>query len=648
MGWKENIEIDILGRDKSRIAIESALQNLNTLKRKFKEYQITSALGSNSISRNMSNIFPSRTLETQARNTKELFDGIFGKVIMPPPPRHLLKETSNELLGMYQKQHDELTESMNRNISTAKKLDSETKKYNSTMSATAKEANSYYEGQRAAQISQMGFFRTLRLSTAEFNSHVTSQGKFNNRMGRFSARIRMATHGLRGFRMELLGVMFFGMAVSGMIMNMMKPAMDAFGISSLWSSAMLLLFLPIINLLYPAISGLIKWIMDWDDKTKLIVGGVLVAVAALMAFLFVVGTVGLGIGALIVVFAKANADTVILGQTVKAGTSIFSTFASKITTSVIPALVALKAQMIKLLTTEVLLGLPLWVIIGIIGILAYMWYKNIWNMREQTGVIFNGIYSIIRGVILMISALFIDILGIILGVLDVIGRTIENLAKLISWSFKEAWNSAIDDIIGFMDTAISAYNKAAGFFGKEEITLGLDLSKYKADIGTFEDLSSEIANSYDGVIDKQITGVRKRLSYVKNIMAPIDDLMYGIGNASIESGKTYELNKQLESLNTMQSRLEQNIALQKEQEYWAKNPLSDTNESIIPLESTTTSALETPLNVNVTQENNINIDGGFDMDNVRTMLEENNEKNKELLKKEFDESIYNTFNNISR
>src|SRR3990167_4780151 len=48
-------------------------------------------------------------------------------------------------------------------------------------------------------------------------------------MGRVANRVRLMTHGLKGFRMEALGVMFFGMMLANTFTGLLRPALDASG-----------------------------------------------------------------------------------------------------------------------------------------------------------------------------------------------------------------------------------------------------------------------------------------------------------------------------------------------------------------------------------------------------------------------------------
>jgi len=59
----------------------------------------------------------------------------------------------------------------------------------------------------------MGFFDTLTLGYEEWRMLNKQGTQWVTAGGRIANQTRLLTHGMRGFRMELLGVMFFGMGI---------------------------------------------------------------------------------------------------------------------------------------------------------------------------------------------------------------------------------------------------------------------------------------------------------------------------------------------------------------------------------------------------------------------------------------------------
>jgi len=134
----------------------------------------------------------------------------------------------------------------------------------------------------------------------EFNK---AGGKFNTVGARLGNNVRKMTHGFRGFKMEMLGVMFFGMGIQKFFSGLLRPALEAAGVFKLWSTVLQVLFLPIVLKMLPYILKVADWIMNWSENTKVLVGRIVIWGAVLGGALFLVGMFALGIGSLIIVMS---------------------------------------------------------------------------------------------------------------------------------------------------------------------------------------------------------------------------------------------------------------------------------------------------------------------------------------------------------
>jgi len=101
------------------------------------------------------------------------------------------------------------------------------------------------------------------------------------------------------FRMELLSVMFFGMALSKTFGGMIKGALDMMGVMDMLSAAIFFLMLPIAMFLLPYILWVVKEIFKLDESTRMIIGTIVLVLAIIGTILMVIGMVGLGLGGLI-------------------------------------------------------------------------------------------------------------------------------------------------------------------------------------------------------------------------------------------------------------------------------------------------------------------------------------------------------------
>jgi hypothetical protein len=119
---------------------------------------------------------------------------------------------------------------------------------------------------------------------------------------KFALNTMQATMGARGFKMELLGVMFAGQNLSKTMTNWLQPAIQARNITEKWSRTMRDLFLPIIRAIEPAIKSLSNTLKGMPTGLKLFIGGFVILVAILGQLAYLVGSFGLAIGSLIQLF----------------------------------------------------------------------------------------------------------------------------------------------------------------------------------------------------------------------------------------------------------------------------------------------------------------------------------------------------------
>ena len=125
--------------------------------------------------------------------------------------------------------------------------------------------------------------------------------------GRFANNLRMMTHGMKGFRMEMLGVMFFGMAMQRMFVGLLNPVMEAFGVMDLFRVMLLTLFLPIMEAIFPFLLQFIEWFMNLPGPVKKAIGVIVIVGAVLSTLLMIFGQLFLGIGSLILAWPTLTA-----------------------------------------------------------------------------------------------------------------------------------------------------------------------------------------------------------------------------------------------------------------------------------------------------------------------------------------------------
>jgi hypothetical protein len=125
--------------------------------------------------------------------------------------------------------------------------------------------------------------------------------------GKVGLAVRKGVHGMRGFRMELLSVMFLGMNLSQVFGQWANSMFDLLGITEYFNLQLQLMTLdvlePNIDGIYQAIEGM----EQWDQGTKDLIGSMSIMSSVFGPVLFVISSLVLGIGGLFQAFGPAAA-----------------------------------------------------------------------------------------------------------------------------------------------------------------------------------------------------------------------------------------------------------------------------------------------------------------------------------------------------
>jgi len=107
--------------------------------------------------------------------------------------------------------------------------------------------------------------------------------------------INQTTKGMKRFKMELLSVMFFGMAISKFFSGLLQPAMQLAGIFDIWGAILQVLFLPVALALLDPLLDLMDIFMGLDPTIQLLIGGFVLLGAVVGQAMFLFGMIGLGL-----------------------------------------------------------------------------------------------------------------------------------------------------------------------------------------------------------------------------------------------------------------------------------------------------------------------------------------------------------------
>lgn len=165
-----------------------------------------------------------------------------------------------------------------------------------------------------------GFNKVMGMTQQQFGETATKAGKLdkrfsslNNISGRVAFQMRKLTLGFGRFKMELLSVMFFGMMLSAIMFGLLRPAFDLVGIFDLLNVTLGVLFLPIALMLLDVLLPIMMWFINLPDPIKRAIGIIVLLIGIVGAALFMLGSFGLGIGGLIMVFGKLLLPIMVIG-----------------------------------------------------------------------------------------------------------------------------------------------------------------------------------------------------------------------------------------------------------------------------------------------------------------------------------------------
>ena len=145
-----------------------------------------------------------------------------------------------------------------------------------------------------------GINNVMGASTGVFASMTENINRTRLASARLAIRFRNLVAGTRGFRMEMLGLLFFGMAIQRMFTGLIRPAAELFGIFDLWRVMLQIFFIPLMEDLLPMFLWLFTTITNASPAVKSLIGWFVVFMIVLGTLLFVIATLVLGTASAII------------------------------------------------------------------------------------------------------------------------------------------------------------------------------------------------------------------------------------------------------------------------------------------------------------------------------------------------------------
>ena len=154
------------------------------------------------------------------------------------------------------------------------------------------------------------FGAVMKMPIKNFKELAPVMANVGNTGQKLGTKLRMATHGMRGFRMEMLGVMFFGMMLQKTFSGLIQTSLEWMGVMDVFSVALGILFLPVAELLLGWALKFLNWVSDLTPKQKKLISTFVLLGLAIGGVLFIIGSFALGIGSLILAFGGGGAALV--------------------------------------------------------------------------------------------------------------------------------------------------------------------------------------------------------------------------------------------------------------------------------------------------------------------------------------------------
>ncbi|MHA1827958.1 MAG: hypothetical protein ACTSX6_04840 [Candidatus Heimdallarchaeaceae archaeon] len=161
-----------------------------------------------------------------------------------------------------------------------------------------------------------GFFQVLSMGHEDWVKFNKDGRKFERTSARMANWLRKVTHGFRGFKMEMLSVMFFGMGMKRFFTGLITPALEMVGIFDVFRTALQLLFLPIALKVLDWALMFLDWVNNISESQQKWINVLAGAGVVLGALLQIIGVVVLGLGGLILFLSPIIALFLSLGRTI--------------------------------------------------------------------------------------------------------------------------------------------------------------------------------------------------------------------------------------------------------------------------------------------------------------------------------------------
>lgn len=345
----------------------------------------------------------------------------------------------------------------------------------------------------------------LGMGVARTTEQVTG---FNSKGRELNTTTKSIVTGQRRFKMELLGVMFAGMALYRVMGGLIRKQFELWGVTDMFGAMLTVVFLPIMDILAPILYTILDAFMNLPEGLQLALGAFVILAAGIGAFLLIFGQVGLAV------------------------TSIGAAF---------PALGGIISGVFHGIITvvSVAMGLILVVIAIIVGMFI-AWKENFMGMKNIVSSFWNHVKDAFSSLFEIIKSIFGVFIAIFKGDWNEAWEHVKNIfynigkfvvstltgildfTSMVAVGFIRIFKGIIDSIIGLFKWL---YDVLVGHSIIPDLVNGM-MAWFKkgADfiIGIFEDAFK--------VVKKVIDIASKPVSVVKSVGEKVGGFFSSVGN----------------------------------------------------------------------------------------------------------------------
>jgi len=391
--------------------------------------------------------------------------------------------------------------------------------------------------------------------------------KFNTSGGKSAARFREMTHGLHGFKMELLSIMFFGQSMKQLGMGMLQPAMDLYKISELWSTTLQVVMLPVLQALFPYFLSFSLWLMQGEGDGAKFARTILrlVAVVAVVGgtILAVVGSIGLFAGSVVKGFGillhpiKALKDfrkaLKLTSTTTDVVGNAMGKSAEKTNKAVNKSANGMKGS---IMGVRITLLVEVFIIIAAIALLYAAWVNNFFGIRQFVGKVlvwFSGTYD---KYIKPVLSFFVSGVVFAVNLIQAYWGSLKDgvgfvMLSIISTMMKGK-NKLIDIVEGIVNILSEPQRILSGYGSKvTEKLFGItipkiekiDLSKYKSSTTEIDEVTEQLGKNIKDNFKKAFTDTQSTMVDFNEKLDSLTPKMKEMGEGFIESGDAIDAEK---------------------------------------------------------------------------------------------------------